>query len=189
MLYGVGYCSDHSKAYSDTKNKCFRTWRNMLKRCYSHEEKYESYRESGTKVDDEWFDFANFRLWFNENYYTVDEEQMDLDKDILFHGNKEYNSGKCIFVPKRINSLFVKAKNRRGNYPIGVHRKKDGRYVGSCSVHGKNIKKEFATEKDAFLFYKKTKENAIKEIADLYREKIPQRLYDALQTYEVIETD
>lgn len=189
MLYGVGYCSDRSKGYSDTKDKCFRTWRNMLKRCYSHEEKYESYRELGTKVDSGWLDFVNFRSWFSENYYTVGEEQMDLDKDILFHGNQEYSSEKCIFIPKRINALFVKAKNRRGKYPIGVHRERNGLYVGSCSVNGENVKKEFSTERDAFLFYKKTKENAIKEIADLYKEKIPQKLYEALQTYEVVETD
>lgn len=56
-------------------------------------------------------------------------------------------------------------------------------------MNGENVKKEFSTERDAFLFYKKTKENAIKEIADLYKEKIPQKLYEAMQTYEVVETD
>lgn len=38
---------------------------------------------------------------------------------------------------------------------------------------------------EAFLSYKKAKEDYIKEIADMYKDKIPQKLYDAMYKWEV----
>ena len=45
---------------------------------------------------------------------------MQLDKDILIKGNKEYNPNTCCFVDIRLNSLFTKDNAMRGKYPIGV---------------------------------------------------------------------
>ena len=39
----------------------------------------------------------------------------------LVHGNKIYSPSTCIFVPQRINTLFVKKDMNRGDLPIGVH--------------------------------------------------------------------
>jgi hypothetical protein len=45
---------------------------------------------------------------------------MHLGKDILVKGNKIYSYETCVFVPQRINELFTKRQNERGDYPIGV---------------------------------------------------------------------
>lgn len=156
----------------------------MLKRCYSSEKKYENYKEQGIVVCDEWLNFLTFKSWYDRNFYQVGNEQMNLDKDILCHGNKMYCPEYCIFVPKRINSLFVRAKNRRGSLPIGVHQKK-GYFISSCSINGENVKNKHKDPMSAFLCYKEIKENHVKEIANQYKGKIPQRLYEAMIMFEV----
>lgn len=92
MVYGVGYCSRDKYKYSDTKDRCFLTWRNMLKRCYSIEQKYDNYREQEIEVCPEWHDFYNFKQWYDRNYYEVEGEKMHLDKDIITKGNKMYDA-------------------------------------------------------------------------------------------------
>ena len=156
----------------------------MLKRCYSDEKKYENYKEQGVTVCDKWLNFSAFKSWYDRNFYQIENEQMNLDKDILCHGNTLYCPEYCVFVPKRINNLFVKAKNRRGNLPIGVQQRKDY-FISSCSVNGENIKNRHKDPISAFLRYKEIKECYIKEIAEQYKNQIPQRLYEAMIMYEV----
>lgn len=71
-------------------------------------------------VCDEWLCYANFEKWYDDNYYEVNNEEMNLDKDILVKENKIYSPNTCIFVPQRINALFIKGKGRRGQFPMGV---------------------------------------------------------------------
>ena len=47
----------------------------------------------------------------------------------------------------------------------------------------------FKTEIEAFLEYKKCREKYIKKIADEYKDKIPQKLYDALYNWKIEEDD
>lgn len=135
-------------------------------------------------VCDEWLDFLTFKSWYDRNFYRVDNEEMNLDKDILCHGNKMYCPEYCIFVPKRINTLFVRSRNRRGDLPIGVYRGKEC-FISSCSVNGKNVKDKHKDQISAFLRYKEIKEKHVKEIANQYKGKIPQRLYEAMIMFEV----
>lgn len=156
----------------------------MLKRCYSSEQKYKNYKKQEIVVCDEWLDFLTFKSWYDRNFYRVDNEEMNLDKDILCHGNKMYCPEYCIFVPKRINTLFVRSRNRRGDLPIGVYRGKEC-FISSCSVNGKNVKDKHKDQISAFLRYKEIKEKHVKEIANQYKGKIPQRLYEAMIMFEV----
>jgi len=164
----------------------------MFNRCYDlkFQEKEPTYK--GCYVSDEWHNFQNFGGWYDENYYEVQDEKMTLDKDILIKGNKIYSSEVCIFVPKRINSLFVKIKATRGNLPIGVHfsdiRRK---YISQCNIgNGKRVTVgSFDTPEEAFYAYKEFKENYIKQIAEEYKNKIPFKLYSAMLNYEIDITD
>lgn len=188
MIYGVGYCSVKEDNYSDWRDRCYLTWRNMIKRCYSNEKKYENYRIHGTTVCDEWLDFSVFKKWFTRNYYEIPGKKMNLDKDIMERKNQIYCPEYCIFVPEEINHLFVKNDNIRGDLPIGVCYIK-GKFTSNCSVYGKNIKSYHKNVHDAFLAYKETKENYIKEIAEQYKGLIPERVYNAMIMYEVREDD
>ena len=166
----------------------------MIKRCYDEKtiKKHLTYKDCS--VCDEWHNFQNFAKWCEENYYEskFKNEPMQLDKDILQKGNKIYSPETCIFVPRRINSLFIKSDKARGDCPIGVtFRKDNGKYRSYCNVQYKEEPRkqiqlgQFNTPEEAFYAYKQFKENYIKEVADLYRPYIPEKLYNAMYRYEV----
>ena len=150
----------------------------MLQRCYDNktQEKYPTYK--GCQVCEEWHNFQNFAKWFEENYYEVEGENIDIDKDILCKGNKIYSPQTCVLSPHKINSLFVNRKNDRGNYPIGVCKGKN-KIKKSCYLSRYN------TSEEAFQSYKQAKENYIKQVADEYKDKIPEILYKAMYKYKV----
>ena len=121
---------------------------------------------------------------------------MELDKDILFKGNKIYSPNTCVFVNKTINCLFTKSNKIRGDLPIGVKLGKNNKYVSQYSYYDfikkKKIKKGlgyYNTIEEAFNSYKIAKENNIKRVADYYKEKIPKKLYEAMYNYKVEITD
>lgn len=195
--YGIGYLGSGNYMTSENGNhtKIYDTWNNMLQRCYSkkYQEKEPTY--IGCKVCEEWHNLQNFRSWFEENYYEVEGEKMCLDKDILIKHNKIYSPDTCVFVPQTINLLFTKRNNSRGSSVIGTNQK-NGKYIARCSIFnpetGKSERKHlgiYATQEKAFEVYKQFKEKNIKEVADYYKNRIPERLYNALYNYEVEITD
>ena len=190
-FYHTGYIGEGSyKAKVNGKpTKCFKTWNGMLERCYSS--KFQSNHPTyiDCRVCDEWHNFQNFAQWYEENYYEVNGEQMELDKDILNKKNKVYNPQYCMFVPKYINTLILKNDKHRGDLPIGVNYSK-GYYMARLST--KQERKYlglYPTPRQAFQVYKTEKEKYIKQIADEYRDFIPLKLYNALYRYEVEITD
>ena len=166
-------------------------WNAMISRCHDNYllEKEPSYKQC--TICEEWKEYSSFDKWFNENYYEIENEKMELDKDILFKGNKIYSPETCIFVPKNINLLFIKSDAKRGEYPIGVnYNKRSGKFRARCGEYGKRVNLgTFDTPEEAFNAYKNEKERYIKEVADLYKDRIPQKLYEALYKYEVEITD
>ena len=166
-------------------------WKSMLNRCYSskYQKKYPTYK--GCYVCDEWLYYPNFKKWYEENYYEINNKTSHLDKDVLVKGNKIYSATTCVFVPNFINTLFVKRQNYRGELPIGVYyHKSNKKYQVNLSVFkdGKSTTKylgSFNTADEAFEVYKQAKEEYIKEVADEYKDKIPTELYEAMYTYEV----
>ena len=112
---------------------------------------------------------------------------MCLDKDILVHGNKIYSPSTCIFVPQRINTLFVKKDMNRGDLPIGVHWDKSRNKYKSTwrDFNSKTKSKRFNTIQEAFDCYKYNKEKIIKQVADEYKPYIPKELYEAMYRWEV----
>ena len=188
-VYGVGYFGQGKyKCKVDGKNsKYYNHWHNMMQRCYDEKcrEKYPTYKDCF--VNEEAHCLQDFGAWFDENYYEIEGEQMELDKDILCKGNKEYSFDKMIFVPKRINDLFTKCDRVRGDLPIGIYYKKSSnKYVTQCqTLEGKKHLGYFDTPHEAFQAYKTFKEAYIKQVADEYKDKIPQRLYDAMYAWEV----
>ena len=161
----------------------------MFTRCYNKNElkKHQVYEDK--YVCEEWHNFQNFAKWFDENYYECNDGYlMDLDKDILFKGNNVYSPHNCVFVSHRINTLFTKRQNDRGNYPIGVVKElKTNKFMARCcTLEGRKYLGTFNTPEQAFYYgYKPFKEKYIKEVAEQYKYIIPKKLYDALYKYEV----
>ena len=187
--YGVGYIGNgkYVASINGKHTKCYMIWKNMLRRCYDPKsiEKRPTYK--GCEVSPEWHDFQVFSDWFQTNYYEIEDERMALDKDILCKGNKIYSPDTCIFVPNKINTLFIKSNGSRGDYPVGVYyNKSNKKYIAQCKINEKQKHLGcYDTPEEAFQVYKNFKEKYIKEVAEEYKNKIPQKLYDAMINYRM----
>lgn len=193
-IFNVGYIGQgkYKPFINGKQTKAYQTWKNMIMRCYDAYYINKRLTYIDCFVCEEWHCFQNFAEWFYKNYYEVPNDRMELDKDILIKGNKIYSSKTCILVPERINILFVKRNIARGNYPIGVsYHEASNKFQVSCGILDKENNKKviylgtYNTIEEAFLAYKIFKENYIKQVADEYKDLIPQRLYDAMYKYEV----
>ena len=192
-VYGKGYLGEGEyKTLENGKNSDkYDIYHDMLKRCYDpkYQEKHSTYK--GCTVEDYLLNFQHMGEWIDKNYYEVPGEIMCLDKDILHKGNKIYSRDTCIFVPERINKLFVKRDKSRGKNPIGVTELPSGNYQAYCSNgYGKLIPLGiYSTKEEVFQVYKQYKEKVIKEIIDSYEGRIPEphysRLRKAMYNYEV----
>lgn len=122
LIQGVGV-NDADYSIAKTENskivwRCpyYRTWTNMLDRAYSdkYKQRQPTYRD--VTVCEEWHSFMRFRAWMVEQ----DWEGKELDKDILFQGNKVYSPDTCVFVDKAVNLFLTDCAASRGEWPLGV---------------------------------------------------------------------
>lgn len=187
-LYGIAIV-DTIDANSPENRKAYRTWTDMLSRCYNPTmlNRFPTYND--VSVSEEWHTFSNFNKWFNENFI----EGYDLDKDLLVKGNKIYSAETCCFIPHKINCTINRCQRSRGSLPIGVHYDKARKkYISAlkCGMVTKFIGR-FNTPLEAFNAYKTAKEKYIKELAEKYFQegKITEKVYNALMKYEVEITD
>ena len=192
-VYGVGYLGEGKYKMSNNGKTTdeYIIWHGMLKRCYDPKLHKKESTYKGCTVEEYLLNFQHMGEWINRNYYEIPGEKMCLDKDILCKGNKIYSRETCVFVPQRINLLFTKRDNDRGNSPIGTTPNSSGNYVAQCcDGNGKKIPLgTYSTKEEAFQVYKQYKEKVIKETIDSYKGKIPEpfysRLREAMYNYEV----
>lgn len=187
-VYNIGYFGIgkyKSRPDGGKQTVCYKRWKEIINRCYNPKcSGYNRYGGRGIKISNEWKNFQNFAEWWEENCIN---ENFCLDKDILIKNNKIYSSETCCFVPPEINVLFTLRSYYRGEFPIGVKKSKnDTKYIAQIMKFGKKYGLgRFDTPEEAFLAYKKAKESYIKEIADLYKSQISDKVYMALYNYEV----
>lgn len=127
LVYGVGINdADYSlykiefingKQVNTWSCPFYQKWVSMLSRCYNEKlhNKHPSY--IGCHSIPEWHYFMTFRAWM----IGQDWEGKQLDKDILFPGNKLYGPDTCVFVDQKVNKFITERQNHRGEWPIGVH--------------------------------------------------------------------
>lgn len=185
----IGYLGEGKYKFRENnkETRCYREWMKILERGYSKSWKERHLTYKDCYVCEEWHNFQNFAEWYYNNYYNINEERMEIDKDILYKNNKIYSPDTCIIVPQRINKLFTKSDRIRGDYPIGVHKHKNGNYVAQCDFNDsrKRYLGCYSTIEEAFNAYKMEKERYIKQVANEYKSYIPKKLYDAMYEYEV----
>ena len=194
-VYGVGYIGvgKYKTSENGKDTKVYMVWISMLQRCYDPYVINRNMTYIDCYVCDDWLCFHNFAEWYYKNVYNCNNERMCLDKDILYKGNKIYSPETCVLVSERINILFTKRDATRGEYPIGVYyHKTSGKLMVYCNVleNGKSKLKYlglFPLNRpfQAFTCYKQFKENHIKQIADEYKDLVPEKLYEAMYKYEV----
>ena len=90
----------------------------------------------GCTIHDDWHNFQNFAEWYEGNYV----EGYEVDKDLLFIGNKIYSEKTCVLVPQWLNVFANSDKSIRGDCPVGVsERKGKGDFESYCNFEGKRI--------------------------------------------------
>lgn len=114
----------------------YTTWLHLLKRCYNEKalKRRPSYAEC--YVCDDWLMFSNFKSWMQ----TQDWEDKQLDKDLLFRGNKVYGPDTCVFVTLEVNNFILEGneqKKRAQVLPMGVTKiKGSGKFLAQINIKG-----------------------------------------------------
>ncbi len=188
-VYGVGIVGEKYPLENGKQSKEYNVWVRMLDRCYSTTNDTRKTYE-GCEVTSSFRYFPFFKEWCH-NQVGFGEKGFALDKDNLVKGNKVYSPETCCFVPREINSLFVKRDKLRGEYPVGVcFHKPLNKYVSKLSAYGRSRNLGyFSSVSEAFYIYKEAKETHIKEVANKWKDQIDQRVYEALMNWEVDITD
>lgn len=187
--YGKGYMGVGK--YSSKDRKIYDLWAKMLERCYNEKVRDRQPTYSVVTVCDEWLDFQNFAEWCEaQEFFNAKDDKgrpYQLDKDILVRGNKVYSPETCCFVPKDINLLLLTSKKARGDYPLGVtYHKRDGVFQANLGINGKQkYLGAFKTSEEAFLTYKKAKESYVKDVANMWKDKVDIKVYQALLHHKV----
>lgn len=189
-VYGIGYLGegDYKVKINGKSSIQYITWRDMLRRCYSksYQKKCPTYK--GVKVCEEWHNFQNFAKFYDDNYYEVNNERMDMDKDLLISNNRVYSPSTVCFLPQSLNKLIIKRDSKRGSLPIGVTLDKTGKkYIAQCNngTGKKDYIGTFNTPEEAFYAYKAHKELLVKKKVGEYFGHIPTNVYNALINFKV----
>ena len=192
LVYGKGFNDKTRPAKVDGKIvKEYDLWQSMLSRCFSEkcQTLYPTYK--GCNVSDNFLNYAYFYDWCQGQigFGKVDDKgrYWQLDKDLLFVGNKTYSETACVFVPHEINSFFIDCGNARGEYPIGVSfDKQRGKFKAQCTVNSKPQHLGlFNTPQEAFAVYKPFKENLCKQLALKWKDEIDERLFNTMMNWQI----
>lgn len=161
----VGYINGKRKRKIVGFCPYYRTWENMLKRCYSarFQERNPAYKDC--TVSDEWLTFSNFKRWMEKQNW----EGKQLDKDLLFEGNKVYGPDTCVFITQTVNKFTTDRGADRGKWPIGVNWHKGANKFQSLCSNPFTKKQEylglFTCEQQAHNAWRKRKLELAHELA------------------------
>ena len=171
--------------------KEYALWKHMLQRCYSDSYKKKNQTYKDCKCSENFKSYEYFYEWCHKQV-GFSNQDWQLDKDLLFKGNKVYSENTCVFIPSEINLALIKCDKIRGKQPIGVHyHKRDKAFMAKVCKNkkGSEYLGLFKTEIEAFNAYKQAKEYFVKELANKWKSQIDIRAYNALMNYTVEITD
>lgn len=175
-MAGVGFIGygDYTRLNS---TKEYTVWAHMLHRCYLEDEVYKYYFDKW--VTEEWFNFQEFAGW-SKYQKGVYNKRWNIDKDILIQGNDLYHPDRCCYVPPQINTAVQQCDPQgtihHGKWHFSYHE-------ASREV----VQKRFSDIQEGKEWYKTNKERVIKDLADVFKDQIDKRVYDALYQWKAIE--
>ena len=183
-VYGVGFIGvgEHPVSVNRKLTPVYKTWNNMLERCYNPKFHARCPTYIGCSVHPDWHNFQNFAEWYERQYFAT---CWQLDKDLIVEGNKVYSANTCVFVPQQLNTLLSDCGATRGDLPQGVSRNGKG-YRATLNIDGRlHQLGTYVTPSEAFQAYKLAKEANVERMAEQYKCLIDPRVYDSLMRYEV----
>jgi hypothetical protein len=189
LVYGVGYFGEGKYLAKERGStvilKEYTMWTNMLARCYS--ERYRANplnaeRYEQCTVCEEWHNFQVFAEWCHQQP-NFGRPRYSLDKDLIEFGNTVYRPEKCSIIAPKVNSIIKMVSwGKDDTVPVGVSRSKnlngDKFQVKLGKIYG-----IFDTIEEAHTFYKAQKKALIVEVAEQYKDEIPDTIYQNLINY------
>lgn len=164
--------NEKSSRYFNMKARCGKKYQDRNPRYY------------GTYMCDVWLEGREaYYTWLDKNYYEVDDEQMDIDKDILQYGNKQYHPDLCLIVPHIVNTFYE-------NIEVGktsiTYSKKTKKYSVKVSDGKKNISaNNIDTYNEALDAFCDIKQGILVRMAKSLQDQIPDRVYRAMINTDV----
>lgn len=141
-------------------------WYNMLVRqTQEWKDKYPSY--DGVFVSEQRKNFSVFRNWVLSQLKGQELSGYDLDKDILFPGNREYGPEVCLFLPSFLNKVIARC---------GTTEYTGTRYRGksfSAQIMSEGKKRHlgtFSTKETAHAAWQEAKVKELSRVLTLYRQ-------------------
>ncbi len=175
------------KVYNGIKARCGDTkGKDNIRACYDKSTMWQVWLDDPKK----------FVKWYLEHYYEVDDEEMDVDKDLFGDGSGMYHPNFCCILPKGLNTMlanskkhYFEGKTEENSLPLGVkYNSKLNKYYGEITFTGAERPiplSYYDTPEEAFAEYKVMKKADILMVAAKYKESIPDYIYDALLKVEV----
>lgn len=168
LLYGFGINDADYVIRTRENGKCvicpyYQRWISVVQRSNDAKEKLRkpTYVECYTSLD--WKYFSDFRTWLDKQPYW---QQLRIDKDILFPGNKEYGPDTCVLVPEYLNKCI--AITNKGKYMRGVSFKA-GKYEARIDIDNKaNKLGRYLTEIEAHNAWQNAKADYIDRFITQY---------------------
>ncbi|RYY51308.1 MAG: hypothetical protein EOO06_00845 [Chitinophagaceae bacterium] len=129
-LYGWGINDADYPIKTRVNGKCvivpeYSRWISVVQRSNDPKEKARKPSYQDVYCSPKWKHFTDFSAWLHTQAYW---QELQLDKDILFPGNKEYGPDTCCFIPIYINALF-QIPLVKNQYLLGVSKTKHGNYT------------------------------------------------------------
>lgn len=187
-VFGVGYfgCGSYAAKHGSKHSPAYKTWHNMIQRCYSAAYQAKKPTYIGCTVTAEWLNFQSFAEWFYQQSNS-DAEGFALDKDLMVMGGKEYSPESCSFVPQEINALLISQERSRGKWPAGVYFDKEKcKFKAQINASKTRISLGYyACPQEAFNAYKVAKESHVKIIASKFEDNLHPVVYSNLMSYSV----
>ena len=177
-VYGIGYHGG-KLTKDDYDSGVLLRWNNMLMRCYSKIVHKDKPYYKNKKVCEEWKNFQNFKIWYEDHY--VPGYKVDLDKDLICKESNTYSPENCSLVSHYINALF---EDRGAKWC--VEERKDGTFHAFMSVLNQKKKAGvFDTREEAEKAYLEFKQDYIIKMADSAKGKVPDYVYNAMIRFNV----
>ncbi len=141
-------------------------------------------------------DPKEFIKGYLEHYYEVDGKEMDVDKDLFGDGSGMYHPDFCCILPKELNTMlanskkhYFEGKTEENSLPLGVrYNSKLNKYYGEITFTGAERPiplSYYDTPEEAFAENKIMKQADICRVVAMYKESIPDYIYDRLLKVEV----
>ena len=171
-----------------TKEKAYRYWMNILYRCFNSEYIKEHPLCKDTTVCTEWLDYANFKKWYDKNYYNIDKQKMILVSDL--YGSKKFCPETSFFLPDAINRVFqtYSKKVAGSDLPKGITIKPYQAYGVQIYVYTVAIQAKYigiySDRKEAMQVWQGAKQNQLDALITKYEAEIPQNVIDILRNYK-----